>query len=65
MALRIQSSFRIQATICGTLGHAGLFRFRTTAGVLFYGVETYVGYEYTDIGLAHWNALVAGLRFWF
>ncbi len=49
----------------GTLGRAGLFRFRTTAGVVFYGVETYVGYEYTDIGLAHWNALVAGLRFWF
>jgi hypothetical protein len=39
--------------------------FRTTAGVLFHGVETYVGYEYTDIGRAHWNGLVAGLRVWF
>ena len=49
----------------GTLGHAELFRFRTTAGVVFHGVETYAGYEYTDIGCAHWNGLVAGLRIWF
>ena len=49
----------------GTLGHAGLFRFRTTAGVVFHGIETYAGYEYTDIGCAHWNGLVAGLRLWF
>jgi hypothetical protein len=50
---------------CGTLGQAGLFRFRTTAGVVFHGVETFAGYEYTDIGRTHWNALIAGLRFWF
>jgi len=49
----------------GTLGHAGLFRFRTTAGFMFNRVETYAGYEYTDIGRSHWNGLVAGLRFWF
>ena len=49
----------------GTLGRAGLFRFRTTAGVMMHGVETYVGYEYTDIGREHWNGLVAGLRLWF
>jgi hypothetical protein len=49
----------------GTLGHAGLFRFRTTAGVVFHGIETYAGYEYTDIERTHWNGLVAGLRFWF
>jgi hypothetical protein len=29
----------------GTLGDAGLFRFRTTAGVVFHGVETYAGYD--------------------
>ena len=29
----------------GTLGHAELFRFRTTAGVVFHGIETYAGYE--------------------
>jgi hypothetical protein len=49
----------------GTLGHAELFRFRTTAGIVFYGIETYAGYEYTEIGRAHWNGLVAGLRVWF
>jgi hypothetical protein len=49
----------------GTLGHAELLRFRTTAGLVFHGVETYAGYEYTDIGSAHWNGLIAGLRFWF
>ncbi len=49
----------------GTLGHAGVFRFRTTLGVLFHGVEAYTGYEYTDIGRTPWNGLIAGLRFWF
>jgi len=49
----------------GTLGDAGLFRFRTTAGVVFHGVETFAGYEYTDIGRTHWNSLIAGLRLWF
>ena len=56
----------LSATIdAGTLGHAGLFRFRTTAGVVFHGIETYAGYEYTDIERTHWNGLVAGLRIWF
>jgi hypothetical protein len=49
----------------GTLGHAGLFQFRTTLGVVFHGVEVYTGYEYTDIGRTHWNGLIGGLRFWF
>jgi hypothetical protein len=49
----------------GTLGDAGLFRFRTTGGVVLHGIETYAGYEYTDIGRTHWNSLIAGLRFWF
>jgi hypothetical protein len=49
----------------GTLGQAGLFRFRTTAGVVFHGVETYAGYEYTDIGRTHWNGLIGGVGFWF
>jgi hypothetical protein len=49
----------------GTLGHAGVFRFRTTAGVVFHGVEAYTGYEYTDIGQARWSGLIGGLRFWF
>jgi hypothetical protein len=37
----------------GTLGRAGLFRFRTTAGVVYRSVEFYSGYEYTDIGSVH------------
>ena len=49
----------------GTLGHAGLFRFRTTAGVVYKSVEVYTGYEYTDIGTVHWNGLIGGLRLWF
>jgi hypothetical protein len=49
----------------GTLGYARLFQFRTTAGVVFQGVESYAGYEYTDIGRTHWNSLIVGLRFWF
>jgi hypothetical protein len=49
----------------GTLGCTGLFRFRTTAGVVFHGIETYTGYEYTDIGRTHWNSLIAGVRLWF
>ena len=49
----------------GTLGHAGLFRFRTTAGVIYRSVELYTGYEYTDIGAVHWNGLIGGVRLWF
>jgi hypothetical protein len=49
----------------GTLGDAGLFRFRTTAGVLLDRFETYVGYEYLDIGSTRCNFLIAGLRVWF
>ena len=50
---------------CGALGRAAEFRVRTTAGVVLHGVETYVGYEYTDIGRGHWNGLIGGLRLWF
>ncbi len=49
----------------GTLGHAGLFRFRSTAGVAYKRLELYTGYEYTDIGRTHWNGLIGGVRLWF
>jgi hypothetical protein len=49
----------------GTLGHAGLFRFRLTGGVVFHGVEAYAGYENLDIGRTDINSLLTGLRFWF
>lgn len=49
----------------GNLGRAGLFRFRTTGGILLHGVEAYTGYEYLDIGRGHFNLLLAGVRAWF
>ena len=49
----------------GTLGHAGLFRFRTTAGVIFNRFEGYAGYEYLDIGSTQDNFLIGGVRVWF
>ena len=49
----------------GTLGHAGLFRFRTTAGVILNRFEGYVGYEYLDIGSTQDNFLIGGVRVWF
>jgi hypothetical protein len=49
----------------GTLGHAGLFRFRTTAGVIVNRFEGYVGYEYLDIGTTQGNFLIGGVRVWF
>lgn len=49
----------------GTLGKTGLFRFRTTAGVLIQRVESYTGFEYLDIGRTQSSSLIAGLRLWF
>ncbi len=49
----------------GKLGRAGLFRGRATAGVVVWGVEPYIGYEYLDIGRTQCNNLVAGVRAWF
>lgn len=48
----------------GTLGRAGLFHFRTTAGVIVRRYEVYTGYEYYDVGNTQWNALVGGVRVW-
>ncbi len=49
----------------GKIGRAGLLRARTTAGVLLWGLESYVGYEYLDIARMRSNNLVAGVRVWF
>jgi hypothetical protein len=49
----------------GNLGHAGLFRFRATGGVMLRSVEIYTGYEYLDIGRTQFNMLLAGVRAWF
>jgi hypothetical protein len=48
----------------GTLDQARLFRFRSTAGVVFHGIEAYTGYEYLDIGSTHMNELIGGVRIW-
>jgi hypothetical protein len=49
----------------GTLGNAGLFRFRTSLGLIFRRFETYVGYEYSDIGRTQDNFFISGVRVWF
>lgn len=49
----------------GTIDHTSLFRFRTTAGLIVNRLETYVGYEYLDIGQTQVNSLIAGVRVWF
>jgi len=49
----------------GTLGRAEQFRFRSSAGVLIRGAETYIGYEYLDIDRTQINSLLAGVRVWF
>jgi hypothetical protein len=49
----------------GTLGRAGLFRFRTTGGVIWNRFESYIGYEYLDIGATQSNFLIGGVRVWF
>jgi hypothetical protein len=34
-------------------------------GIIIRNVETYVGYEYFDIGSTQTNSLMAGIRIWF
>ncbi len=49
----------------GTLGHTDLFRFQTSAGLILNRLETYVGYEYFDLGRTQTNSLIGGVRIWF
>lgn len=49
----------------GTLGSAGVFRVRATAGVSFRHFELYAGYDYLLIGAVDLQGPVAGLRLWF
>ncbi len=49
----------------GTLGDTGLFHFRTTGGVVVYGLEAYTGYDYYAIGSTRIHGLVGGVRVWF
>jgi hypothetical protein len=49
----------------GWLGHAGLFRGRTTLGVQLRRWEVYTGYEYLDVGSTQLNSLLGGVRMWY
>jgi hypothetical protein len=49
----------------GRLGYANLFHCRTTVGLLWHFLESYVGYDHYDIGRTSTNSLIAGLRLWF
>ena len=49
----------------GTVGHATLFHFRGTAGVLIQGVEVFSGYDLLRVGDVNINSLIAGVRIWF
>ena len=56
----------LSATIdWGTLEKAELFRFRTTGGVVLWGLEVYTGYEYLDIDSTQINGVIGGVRVWF
>lgn len=49
----------------GTLGNTHLFHVRTTAGLLWRQTETFVGFDYLDIGRVNSGSLIGGVRFWF
>jgi hypothetical protein len=49
----------------GTLGSAGVFHGRVTAGVQWRRCEFYAGYDYLLIGSVDLQGPVAGLRVWF
>jgi hypothetical protein len=49
----------------GTLGHAGVFHIRATAGYMLNRFEIYGGYDYMRIGAVDLQGPVLGLRVWF
>ena len=49
----------------GNVGRAGVFRFRTTGGIVIHGIEAYTGYQYFDVGRSHTSQWIAGIGFWF
>ena len=48
----------------GTLGHASLFRVRTTVGVQWLECELYTGFEYVDVEDAQVPVMLFGFRYW-
>jgi len=49
----------------GTLGEAGVFHTRGSAGVIYHGWEVYLGYDFLRVGTVNVQGPMAGLRFWF
>jgi hypothetical protein len=49
----------------GTLGHAGVFHFRATAGCCCSHAEAFVGYDYLRIGSQDLQGPMIGFRLWF
>lgn len=49
----------------GLLGDEQLLHVRLTTGLQYGGLESYIGYDFLDIGRFQTNSLVAGLRIWF
>lgn len=49
----------------GTLGNTHLFNFRATTGVLWRGLDAYVGFDYLDIGRFCTGSLIGGVTIWF
>jgi hypothetical protein len=56
----------LSATLdAGTLGSAGVFHARATAGVALSAFEVFAGYDYLRIGSVDLQGPVIGLRVWF
>jgi hypothetical protein len=53
------------AVDAGTLGGAGVFRGRATAGAVFNGWEVFAGYDYLRIGDVRLHGPLVGVRLWF
>lgn len=49
----------------GLLGDEQLLHVRVTTGLQYGGLETYIGYDFLDIGRFQSNSLVGGVRIWF
>lgn len=49
----------------GTIGEDDRFHIRTSAGIIYYGMELYVGYDFNKIGGIDIYGPMAGVRVWF
>lgn len=49
----------------GTLGDETYVHTRGSVGLLWRGIETYVGYDWTDVGRYDAGLFIAGVRLWF